>query len=181
MTFLAFLAFPITLTFSRLVIASSMYISMYMRSEFGIISYFEDCAFDTLCLQQLLRSLATFLLSENSYISRFCRRPFSDSIKKKRKIHERVQYVGRQLLSELGPWQWRSLEFGSLMLFLLVCWWVRLYLHYLAQYAFLRGLKIPVNRYGSCCGMCTTETVVYSVDVTYTVTPLLPMMYVHTV
>ncbi len=75
------------------------------------------------------------------------RKPFSDCIKKKRRINERVQYVGRQLLSEFGPWQWRSLEFWSTIVILILCWWIRLYLHYVAQYSFLRAIRIPVNRW----------------------------------
>ena len=63
-----------------------------------------------------------------------------------RKSYERIQYVGRQFFAELGISQWRSLEFWATLLILLLMWWVRMYLHYLGQYAFLRIINIPVNR-----------------------------------
>ena len=62
-------------------------------------------------------------------------------------MHERIQYVGRQFLSEMGLNQMRSLEFWGMLVFMLLAWWVRLYLHYIAQYGFLRAARLPINRY----------------------------------
>lgn len=76
----------------------------------------------------------------------YCRPPFSTEGKVERKSYERIQYVGRQFFAELGISQWRSLEFWATLLILLLMWWVRMYLHYLGQYAFLRIINIPVNR-----------------------------------
>ena len=72
--------------------------------------------------------------------------PFSNSGCVKRKINERLQYLGRQFLSEMGLTQWKSLDFWSMVIIFILCWWIRLYLHYVAQYGFLRISNIPVIR-----------------------------------
>ena len=72
--------------------------------------------------------------------------PFSNSGCVKRKINERLQYLGRQFLSEMGLSQWKSLDFWSMVVIFILCWWIRLYLHYVAQYGFLRISNIPVIR-----------------------------------
>jgi hypothetical protein len=72
--------------------------------------------------------------------------PFSNGGRVKRKINERLQYLGRQFLSEMGLSQWKSLDFWSMMVIFILCWWIRLYLHYMAQYGFLRISNIPVIR-----------------------------------
>lgn len=79
------------------------------------------------------------------YFLYYHRPPFTEG-KVERKSYERIQYVGRQFFAELGISQWRSLEFWGTLLILLLMWWVRMYLHYLGQYAFLRVINIPVNR-----------------------------------
>ena len=61
-------------------------------------------------------------------------------------MNQRLQYVGRQFISEFGVSQWKSLEFWSMVVILVLSWWIRLYLHYVAQYGFLRAVGIPVNR-----------------------------------
>ena len=55
-------------------------------------------------------------------------------------------YLGRQFLSEMGLSQWKSLDFWSMVVIFILCWWIRLYLHYVAQYGFLRISNIPVIR-----------------------------------
>ncbi len=54
--------------------------------------------------------------------------------------------MGRQFLAEMGLSQLRSLEFWGMLVILLLLWWVRMCLHYVAQYGLLRMVGIPVNR-----------------------------------
>ena len=72
--------------------------------------------------------------------------PFSSNGRVKRKAHERLQYLRRQIFAEMGLSQVQSLEFWSMVVVFILCWWIRLYLHYIAQYAFLRLSNIPVIR-----------------------------------
>ena len=81
-----------------------------------------------------------------SFLSSPSSPPFSNSGRVKRKINERLQYLGRQFLSEMGLSQWKSLDFWSMVVIFILCWWIRLYLHYVAQYGFLRISNIPVIR-----------------------------------
>ena len=80
----------------------------------------------------------------HSHLLHPCSPPFSNSGRVKRKINERLQYLGRQFLSEMGLSQWKSLDFWSMVVIFILCWWIRLYLHYVAQYGFLRISNIPV-------------------------------------
>lgn len=57
-----------------------------------------------------------------------------------------MQYVGRQLMAELGLSQWRSREFWAMLLLIAFTWWVRLYSHYGAQWVLLQALRIPVSK-----------------------------------
>lgn len=71
---------------------------------------------------------------------------------------EKMQYVGRQLMAELGLSQWRSREFWAMLLLIAFTWWVRLYSHYGAQWVLLQALRIPVSKY---------EFLAYTVNLNY--------------
>ena len=57
-----------------------------------------------------------------------------------------MQYVGRQLLAEMGLSQWRSREFWAMMLMIALTWWIRLYSHYGGQWVYLSALLVPINK-----------------------------------
>ncbi len=63
-----------------------------------------------------------------------------------RRGHTKLQFVRRMLPTELDISQWRAREFWSMMLMLVLTWWIRIYLHYVGQYVLLVGLLIPINR-----------------------------------
>lgn len=60
---------------------------------------------------------------------------------------EKMQYVGRQLMAELGLSQWRSREFWAMLLLIAFTWWIRLYAHYGGQWLYLQALTVPVIKY----------------------------------
>ena len=65
--------------------------------------------------------------------------------KLKKDGHEKMQYIGRQFLSELGVSQWRGREFWGMMFMLLVVFFLRIYVHYMGQWAYLSAISIPIN------------------------------------
>eukprot|EP00794_Sanderia_malayensis_P012036 gene12036-13278_t len=70
------------------------------------------------------------------------------SAKQKNVLHRnrtKLQYVMRMLPIELDLWAYKSKEFWSMMLMLVLTWWIRMYLHYVGQYVLLVGLLIPIN------------------------------------
>ena len=69
--------------------------------------------------------------------------PFTGEIKQRGK--EKLEYVSRQLFSELGLAQIRSRDFWIMLLFFLVSFWIRIYVHYFAQWLYLQGSKLPVS------------------------------------
>ncbi|XP_072175940.1 uncharacterized protein [Diadema setosum] len=73
--------------------------------------------------------------------------PFSTKGHTQRKGHEKVQYISRQLFAELGLSQWRSREFWTLILLLCVVFFMRMYLHYLGQWAFLNIISVPISQF----------------------------------
>lgn len=60
---------------------------------------------------------------------------------------ERIQYVRRQMLAELGLSEWRSREFWGMLLMFVLAFFIRIYLHYGIQWVFLMLLEIPINRF----------------------------------
>ncbi|XP_033640408.1 uncharacterized protein LOC117300735 [Asterias rubens] len=85
-------------------------------------------------------------------------RPFSTKGRLARAGHEKVQYVSRQLLAELGLSQWRSREFWTLIILLCLLFFVRVYLHYLGQWGYLSIIGIPISKF---------ELLPYSVNLNY--------------
>ena len=59
---------------------------------------------------------------------------------------EKMQYIGRQFLSELGLSQWRSREFWAMILMLILTWFIRIYAHYGGQWIYLMAILIPINK-----------------------------------
>ncbi|MCB4745092.1 MAG: hypothetical protein LGB07_05525, partial [Sulfurovum sp.] len=66
------------------------------------------------------------------------------------KGREKMNYVARQFLAELGLSQWRSREFWGMMLMLLIVFWLHMYLHYIGQWLFLSAIRIPINKSVNC-------------------------------
>ncbi|KAL4218371.1 Orofacial cleft 1 candidate [Mactra antiquata] len=64
-----------------------------------------------------------------------------------RKSNEKMQYVGRQFLSELGISQWRGREFWGMMFMLIFAFFLRIYVHYIGQWFFLSAIDIPINMF----------------------------------
>ena len=59
---------------------------------------------------------------------------------------EKLNYVQRQLLAELGLSQWRSREFWAMLFMFLLIFFVRIYVHYIGQWLLLQGIQIPINK-----------------------------------
>ncbi|VDI72896.1 Hypothetical predicted protein [Mytilus galloprovincialis] len=64
-----------------------------------------------------------------------------------RSSHEKLQYVGRQFLAELGLSQWRSREFWGMLLMFIIVFFLRMYMHYIGQWLFLNAISIPINKF----------------------------------
>ena len=62
-----------------------------------------------------------------------------------KKAHEKLEYVGRQFLSELGLGQWRGREFWGMLFILVIVFFIRMYLHYIGQWLLLNAFEIPIN------------------------------------
>ncbi|PVD32684.1 hypothetical protein C0Q70_08129 [Pomacea canaliculata] len=73
--------------------------------------------------------------------------PFSTKGHLARKGREKMNYIARMFLAELGLSQWRSQEFWFMILLFLIIFWLRLYLHYVGQWLFLNAISIPVNKF----------------------------------
>nr|XP_002734565.1 PREDICTED: uncharacterized protein LOC100373469 [Saccoglossus kowalevskii] len=74
-------------------------------------------------------------------------KPFSTKGHLESRGHERLEYVSRQFLAELGFSQWRSREFWGMMIMLLLVWFLRMYIHYVGQWVFLNLIVIPINKF----------------------------------
>lgn len=73
--------------------------------------------------------------------------PFTGKGRLAQKGRERLNYIARQFLAELGLSQWRSREFWGMMLMLLIVFWLRMYMHYIGQWLFLSAIRIPINKF----------------------------------
>ncbi|KAL8561388.1 hypothetical protein ACOMHN_063315 [Nucella lapillus] len=73
--------------------------------------------------------------------------PFSGKGGLARKGREKLQYMARQFLAELGLSQWRSRQFWAMALMMIVVFWMRLYLHYVGQWVYLSASRIPINKF----------------------------------
>ncbi|XP_038052469.1 uncharacterized protein LOC119725181 [Patiria miniata] len=85
-------------------------------------------------------------------------KPFSTKGRLARAGHEKVQYISRQLMSELGLSQWRSREFWTLIVLFCLLFFVRVYMHYLGQWGYLNIIGIPISKF---------ELLPYSVNLNY--------------
>lgn len=56
----------------------------------------------------------------------------------------KMRYLQHELISDLRPSQFSSGEFGVQVGVLLVALWLRIYVHYMGQWLFLRFLRVPV-------------------------------------
>ncbi|KAK3743337.1 hypothetical protein QZH41_013912, partial [Actinostola sp. cb2023] len=86
------------------------------------------------------------------------KQPFSNKGHIHHRGREKMQYVGRQLMAELGLSQWRSREFWAMMLMIAFTWFLRLFTHYGGQWLYLTALRIPINKF---------EFLPYSVNLNY--------------
>ncbi|XP_013405388.1 uncharacterized protein LOC106170172 [Lingula anatina] len=73
--------------------------------------------------------------------------PFSEKGHLPRRSWEKVNYVGRMFLAELGLSQWRSREFWGMVMLFVFIFFLRLYLHYIGQWLFLNAIEIPINKF----------------------------------
>ncbi|XP_056378969.1 uncharacterized protein LOC130274555 [Hyla sarda] len=60
---------------------------------------------------------------------------------------KRATFVIWAVFSELDMGQWRSHDFWSIMFMMALMWFIRLYLHYCAQWLFLQAISIPVFKF----------------------------------
>lgn len=63
------------------------------------------------------------------------------------KAYEKMEYVARQFLSELGIAQWRGREFWGMMFMLTFVFFLRIYVHYMGQWLYLNAISIPINMF----------------------------------
>ncbi|ELU07382.1 hypothetical protein CAPTEDRAFT_226170 [Capitella teleta] len=61
--------------------------------------------------------------------------------------YEKLAYIARQLLAELGLSQWRSREFWGMLFMFVLIFFVRIYIHYAAQWLLLQAITIPINKF----------------------------------
>uniref|UniRef100_K3X3D8 Uncharacterized protein n=1 Tax=Globisporangium ultimum (strain ATCC 200006 / CBS 805.95 / DAOM BR144) TaxID=431595 RepID=K3X3D8_GLOUD len=59
-------------------------------------------------------------------------------------VQRKLFYLRHELLVDLGASNCHTLEFWRLIVLLLFALWIRLYVHYVMQWIFLRGSRIPV-------------------------------------
>uniref|UniRef100_A0A8C5NS83 Orofacial cleft 1 candidate gene 1 protein n=1 Tax=Junco hyemalis TaxID=40217 RepID=A0A8C5NS83_JUNHY len=76
-----------------------------------------------------------------------CRSAATADVKLSRQVVERFHFVVYTAFSELGATRWRSRDFWLLALLVVVLWFLRLYLHYLSQWLFLRTISVPVAKF----------------------------------
>lgn len=74
------------------------------------------------------------------------RQPFSDKGHLPSHSMEKVNYVRRQMMAELGLSQWRSREFWGMIIMFVLIFFIRLYLHYVGQWMFLQAQVIPITK-----------------------------------
>ncbi|XP_047145718.1 uncharacterized protein LOC100210827 isoform X1 [Hydra vulgaris] len=86
-------------------------------------------------------------LEELSTYSFSVKLPFSTKGHIEHRSAKKTQYLSRMLLTELGISQIKSREFWSMIFMLLVCYWIRLYCHYIGQWIALLGFLVPLNRF----------------------------------
>uniref|UniRef100_A0A8C3MEL9 Uncharacterized protein n=1 Tax=Geospiza parvula TaxID=87175 RepID=A0A8C3MEL9_GEOPR len=87
-----------------------------------------------------------YLEDLEKYTFSVCCRSAAD-VKLSRQVVERFHFVVYTAFSELGATRWRSREFWLLALLVVVLWFLRLYLHYLSQWLFLRTISVPVAKF----------------------------------
>ena len=59
----------------------------------------------------------------------------------------KLRYLHSELLADLHPGSARTFEFWVQLVLLVAALWLRVYLHYLGQYLFLKSLRVPVFSY----------------------------------
>jgi len=64
-----------------------------------------------------------------------------------RRGREKLQYIMRMMLAELGLSQWRKGQFWITLFMLLMTWFMRMYLHYFGQWVLLKALSVPINKF----------------------------------
>ncbi|KAK6182267.1 hypothetical protein SNE40_009987 [Patella caerulea] len=60
---------------------------------------------------------------------------------------EKLNYIARQFLAEIGLSQWRSREFWGMLLLFLIIFFIRMFAHYFGQWLFLNAIEIPINKF----------------------------------
>ena len=74
------------------------------------------------------------------------RGPLDDAGKLEDISHVQTQYLARQFVAEMGVSEWRSRQFWSMLSIVALVFFLRLYLHYVSQWVYLRALNIPINK-----------------------------------
>ena len=91
--------------------------------------------------------LYLLLLSVCLYTVSFsCSNPTSERGHEADEGWEKTRYISRQFMAELGLSQWRSSGFWLIVFLFCFIFFVRLFLHYVAQWGYLQLLGIPINK-----------------------------------
>lgn len=70
----------------------------------------------------------------------------------------RARYIAAEMISELGILAYKHLDFYVTLLFLCLAIWMSRYTHYIGEFLFLKGEKVPVT---------TFEVKAYTIDISY--------------
>lgn len=84
-------------------------------------------------------------------------------------MQRKLYYLRHELLVDLGASNFKTLEFWRLVALLLFTLWVRVYVHYVMQWVFLRGNRIPVYdfrpQWTTCLVKYTWRTIATSTEI----------------
>jgi len=70
----------------------------------------------------------------------------------------RARYIAAEMVSELGILAYKHLEFYVTILFLCLAIWASRYTHYIGEFLFLKGQRVPVT---------TFEVKIYTIEISY--------------
>ncbi|XP_041331282.1 uncharacterized protein LOC121357760 [Pyrgilauda ruficollis] len=88
-----------------------------------------------------------YLEDLEKYTFSVCCHSAAADVKVSRQVVERFHFVVYTAFSELGATRWRSRDFWLVALLVVLLWFLRLYLHYLSQWLFLRTISVPVTKF----------------------------------
>ena len=65
----------------------------------------------------------------------------------KSEAKEKAKYLFSEIVADLQLNRWKTIEFWSMLLCLLLVFWMRLYIHCAGQWVYLKGMRVPVYEF----------------------------------